>query len=165
MFFFLVREIWLNQVGKSWDSCIFSGFNLRVLSWTFTLDLWGVASHIGWGTSGLGKPPVLQVNNLEGVDYRLPNNSTGAGLAFLDVTNGPSGMSFNSKKFCFFCRKKQKQKLVGVRIRFRWFSCLLIYFHERKDLLSTPWKINMEPTNHPIVKENHLPNHHFQVPC
>ena len=201
-----------NLVESSWkivDSCIFSGFNLRVLSWTFTVDLWGVVSHIGWGTSGLGKPsfltkvwvslnplngvwelkmfesvegeevhlfflilgtgwqqhPVLQVNNLEGVDYRLPNKSTGAGLAFLDVTNGPSGMSFNSKKFCFFCRKKQKQKLVGVRIRFRWFSCLLIYFHERKDLLSTPWKINMEPTNHPIVKENHLPNHHFQVPC
>jgi len=30
---------------------------------------------------------------------------------------------------------------------------------------STPWKINMEPKNHPIEKENHLPNHHFQVPC
>ena len=23
----------------------------------------------------------------------------------------------------------------------------------------------MEPKNHPIEKENHLPNHHFQVPC
>ena len=29
----------------------------------------------------------------------------------------------------------------------------------------TPWEINMEPKNHPIEKENHLPNHHFQVPC
>ena len=29
----------------------------------------------------------------------------------------------------------------------------------------TPWKINMEPTNHPFRKENGLPNHHFQVPC
>ena len=29
----------------------------------------------------------------------------------------------------------------------------------------TPRKINMEPNNHPIEKENHLPNHHFQVPC
>ena len=27
------------------------------------------------------------------------------------------------------------------------------------------WKINMEPQSHPIEKENHLPNHHFQVPC
>ena len=26
-------------------------------------------------------------------------------------------------------------------------------------------KINMEPKNHAIEKENHLPNHHFQVPC
>ena len=30
---------------------------------------------------------------------------------------------------------------------------------------STPRKINMEPKNHPIEKENHLPIHHFQVPC
>jgi len=27
----------------------------------------------------------------------------------------------------------------------------------------TPRKINMEPKNHPIAKENHLPKHHFQV--
>lgn len=75
-----------------------------------------MASHIGWGTSGLGKPPVLQVNNLEGVDYRLPNNSTGAGLAFLDVTNGPSGMSFNSKKFCFFVGKSKSKNLLGFEL-------------------------------------------------
>ena len=31
--------------------------------------------------------------------------------------------------------------------------------------IGTPWKINMEPTNHPFRKENDLPNHHFQVPC
>ena len=29
----------------------------------------------------------------------------------------------------------------------------------------TPWKINMEPENTPLEKENHLPNHHFQVLC
>ena len=29
----------------------------------------------------------------------------------------------------------------------------------------TPRKNNMEPKNHPIEKEHHLPNHHFQVPC
>ena len=28
--------------------------------------------------------------------------------------------------------------------------------------LFTPWKINMELTNHPFRKENHLPKHHFQ---
>ena len=27
----------------------------------------------------------------------------------------------------------------------------------------TPGKINMEPENTPLEKENHLPNHHFQV--
>ena len=30
--------------------------------------------------------------------------------------------------------------------------------------VTTPWKINMEPENGPLEKENHLPNHHFQVP-
>jgi len=29
----------------------------------------------------------------------------------------------------------------------------------------TPWKINMEPTNHPFRKENYLPNLHESVPC
>ena len=29
----------------------------------------------------------------------------------------------------------------------------------------TPWKINMEPENTPVEKENHLPIHHFQVLC
>ena len=31
--------------------------------------------------------------------------------------------------------------------------------------ITTPWKINMEPTNHPFRKENYLPNHHHYVPC
>ena len=26
----------------------------------------------------------------------------------------------------------------------------------------TPWKMNMEPKNHPFTKENRLPNLHFQ---
>ena len=29
----------------------------------------------------------------------------------------------------------------------------------------TPWKINMEPINHPFREENHLPNLHDYVPC
>ena len=29
----------------------------------------------------------------------------------------------------------------------------------------TPLKVNMEPKNHLFETENHLPNHHFQVPC
>ena len=32
-------------------------------------------------------------------------------------------------------------------------------------IMSTPWKINMEPTNHPFRKENDLPNLHDYVPC
>ena len=28
-----------------------------------------------------------------------------------------------------------------------------------------PWKINMEPTNHPFSMENDLPNLHDYVPC
>ena len=29
----------------------------------------------------------------------------------------------------------------------------------------TPWKINVEPTNHPFGKENDLPNLHDYYPC
>ena len=29
----------------------------------------------------------------------------------------------------------------------------------------TPWKMNMEPTNHPFRKENDLPNLHDYGPC
>ena len=31
--------------------------------------------------------------------------------------------------------------------------------------ISTPWKINMEPTNHPSRKEHDLLNLHDYVPC
>ena len=38
--------------------------------------------------------------------------------------------------------------------------------HPKKNsLVCTPWKINMEPTNHPFRKENDLPNPHDYVPC
>ena len=30
---------------------------------------------------------------------------------------------------------------------------------------NTPRKINVVPENHPEERDNHLPNHHFQVPC
>ena len=30
---------------------------------------------------------------------------------------------------------------------------------------NTPRKMNMEPENTPLEKENHLPNHHFQGLC
>ena len=35
----------------------------------------------------------------------------------------------------------------------------------KKTIYFTPRKINMEPENTPLEKENHLPNHHFQVLC
>ena len=36
---------------------------------------------------------------------------------------------------------------------------------EQKETNPTPWKINMQPTNHPFRKENDLPNLHYYVPC
>ena len=34
------------------------------------------------------------------------------------------------------------------------------------DIVYTPWKINMEPSNHhPLRKEHDLPNLHDYVPC
>ena len=41
--------------------------------------------------------------------------------------------------------------------------------NKSKEVIPTPWKINMESKNHPIKsieKEHHLPNHlHFSIPC
>ena len=61
------------------------------------------------------------------------------------------------------CNLKPEFKLPN-RLRSRWLeinlrcmgSFLLKWLH-------TPRKINMEPENTPLEKENHLPNHHFQV--
>ena len=40
------------------------------------------------------------------------------------------------------------------------------YTRSRNNLRNiTPWKINMEPTNHPFRKENDLPNLDDYVPC
>ena len=42
-----------------------------------------------------------------------------------------------------------------------WLTTLKRVFHYFHHLFwGTPRKINMEPKNHPIEKENHLPNHH-----
>ena len=36
---------------------------------------------------------------------------------------------------------------------------------KKKVLQTTPWKINMEPSNHQLRKENDLANFHDYVPC
>ena len=43
--------------------------------------------------------------------------------------------------------------------RYLYISNISLYY------IHTPWKINMEPSNHPFRKENDLPNLHFYVPC
>ena len=35
----------------------------------------------------------------------------------------------------------------------------------KADVQATPWKINMEPTNHPFRKENDLAGLHDYVAC
>ena len=48
----------------------------------------------------------------------------------------------------------------GVNVIWKVCFCLVSLI-----LGGTPWKINMEPTNHPFRKENDLPNLHDYVPC
>ena len=43
--------------------------------------------------------------------------------------------------------------------------CVCAFLLLEMDVKITPWKINMEPTNHPFRKENDLPNLHDYVPC
>ena len=44
-------------------------------------------------------------------------------------------------------------------------SELVAKFSLHPRFANTPWKINMEPTNHPFRKENDLPNLHDYGPC
>ena len=57
----------------------------------------------------------------------------------------------------------------GLKVEtFRDFSFIMPRSTQRGWRLaktSTPWKINMEPTNHPFRKENDLPNLHDHVPA
>ena len=39
------------------------------------------------------------------------------------------------------------------------------HFPSNRQEIYTPQKINMEPENTPLQKEDHLPNHDFQVLC
>ena len=73
--------------------------------------------------------------------------------------------------------------LVLLKLHRRFFNFLVVfrtdgahhglYFHREKqnpskflpNVTPTPWKINMEPTNHPFRKENDLPNLHDSVPA
>ena len=61
---------------------------------------------------------------------------------------------------CFL--EKIYQGAIHARWIFQWFfrgnSC-------GKNRVSTPRKINMEPKNHPFIKEDDLPNLHDYVPC
>ena len=52
----------------------------------------------------------------------------------------------------------ETQRLLPTHRRcYRWF--FLVSIRE-----NTPWKIKMEPTNHPFPKENDLPKLHDYVP-
>ena len=55
------------------------------------------------------------------------------------------------------CFQDHPIESVGMMVS-SWLYLELLY-------IIHPRKIDMEPKNHPIEKENHLPNHHFQVPC
>ena len=51
-------------------------------------------------------------------------------------------------------------RIIGLTVS-PWESWGVFLFQ----IVVTPWKINMEPINHPFRKENHLPNLHDYVPC
>ena len=62
------------------------------------------------------------------------------------------------------CSPKPKPDLLCHRVLHIDLSYRMTTLHMIK-WLDTPRKINMEPKNHLIEKETHLPNLHFGVPC
>ena len=87
--------------------------------------------------------PVLPIQSDILEELRGPEVSLALGFLgkWYEIVIFDSGVICNPMKssdFSFFC---------GINV---WY---------------TPWKINMEPTNHPFRKENDLPNLHDYVPC
>ena len=73
--------------------------------------------------------------------------------------NPPWNKQFASNNEKHISKHEEKLESLNKVKHKEWDNCQHIIS------LVTPWKINMEPKNHPIEKENHLANHHFQVPC
>ena len=53
----------------------------------------------------------------------------------------------------------------GSTVNMSGFRLYFLYVFSWEGDQNTPWKIDMEPTNHPFWKENDLPNLHAYVPC
>jgi len=68
-------------------------------------------------------------------------------------------------------RHKYKYSYIDPKIAVNVYEAGVVYLFqtgrgkEHQLFQDTPWKINMEPTNHPFRKENDLPNPYDYVPC
>ena len=75
-------------------------------------------------------------------------------------------MGIKAQPANFMMRKRREDLgemvLIGIWGQFCW-KMPSVQFQELVEY--TPWKINMECTNHPFRKENDLPNLHDHGPC
>ena len=59
-----------------------------------------------------------------------------------------------------FCWKKMLRPVFKKTPKKTWKCFKVVKCRPSETNSDTPWKINMEPTNHPFRKENDLPNLH-----
>ena len=140
-----------------WWSCIFMGCKSELPERSKNYNLWWwwwwFARFFYFFCLYLGKIPNLTSIFFKGVGSTTNQSSLGGGgTAYgMDQTTGWKADQSSWQIVGFFVHKNPNSPL-----HFGGFGVVLNV---------TPRKINMEPKNHPIEKENHLPNHHFQVPC
>ena len=93
----------------------------------------------------------------------LPGNLKNSYI--LGLANGQGvGEQSPSKPRCVACGKTMLTEPLFQGER-QAKQCLMNFWCWIYHVKDTPWKINMEPTNHPFRKEIDLPNLHDYVPC
>ena len=111
-------------------------------------------------------------NHLEAAAWCHPSrwiDRSEIGSSEVQTPISPSPSSSSQSKVCAFQAKHfrmTRHEAVHVSLTSKLKMCVWMYeYIDCMFFWHTPPKINMEPENTPLEKENHLPNHHFQVLC
>ena len=109
----------------------------------------------GWPSKNRGKNPKMDGEN-NGKPYFKMDDLGGKPTIF-----GNINMIWTEG--CFETHRKEHTLNLYQQASNRSWLGKCVYFNGENTGF-TPWKINMEPTNHPFIKENDLPNLHDYVP-
>ena len=133
-------------------------------SLTFEVMIPGVVGKKDYCSSWISKQGGEKSNFLKClrkvIADELPHAGRGGGRTYLMLTSRAGKVNFVSSRLSPQAQWRKSSVQTPSSLKTQGKICLGANF-----LFGTPWKINMEPTNHPFSKENDLPNLHGYVPC